>query len=125
MAEILVIDDEADIRNVLKTILEEGGHRVRLAAEGRDALRQYASSPADVVITDLHMPGMNGLETVHALRSASTDVKIIAMSGASQFMADKNLESSIINGADVTFTKPFPMQTVLHTVAHLLAPAQG
>ncbi len=122
MARILVIDDQKDIRDVLQTILEEGGHEVRLAAEGSEALRLHAQSPADVVITDLHMPGMNGLETVRALREHSAAVKIIAMSGADTYMADKNLESSVINGADFTLTKPFRMQSVLNAINTLLAP---
>ena len=125
MAQVLVIDDQADIRDVLKTILEEGGHTVRLAAEGAEALRLHDQSPADVVITDLHMPGMNGLETVRALRERSTAVKIIAMSGGDTYMADKNLESSVINGADLTLTKPFRMQSLLRAIANLLAPAQA
>ena len=125
MAKVLVIDDQKDIRDVLKTILEEGGHEVRLAAEGGEGLRLHAQSPADVVITDLHMPGVNGLETVRTLRERSATVKIIAMSGEDMYMADKNLESSVINGADLTLTKPFRMQLVLRAVSNLLTPFQS
>jgi len=123
MPQILVIDDHADIRDVLKTMLEENGHTVRLAAEGAEALRLHAQSAADLVITDLHMPGMNGLETVRALRERSASVKIIAMSGGDSYLAGKNLESSVINGADLTLAKPFPMQHMLRAIANLLAPA--
>jgi CheY-like chemotaxis protein len=119
VAHILVIDDQPDIREVLKTILEQAGHEVRLAAEGGEGLRLCAQSPAEIVITDLHMPGMNGLETVHALREQLPAVKIIAMSGADLYMADKNLESSVINGADRTLLKPFRVQDVLSVVEAL------
>lgn len=124
MANILVIDDQKDIRDVLKTILEEGGHEVRLAAEGGEGLRLHAQSPADVVITDLHMPGVNGLETVRTLRERSAVVKIIAMSGEDSYMVERNLESSVIHGADFTLTKPFPLQQLLRAITTLLTPPQ-
>ncbi len=124
MAQILIIDDQADIREVLKTVLEEAGHEVRLAAEGGEGLRLHGQWPADLVLTDLHMPGMDGLETVRALRECSSTVKIIAMSGADTFMADTNLESSVINGADLTLSKPFPMRSMLRAIATLIAPDQ-
>lgn len=121
MAKILVIDDQPDIREVLKTILEEDGHEVRLAAEGHEGLRLFAESPSEIVITDLHMPGMNGLETVRALRERSRTTRIIAMSGADGYMVEKNLESSMICGADLTLLKPFRVRDVLNAV-QMLAP---
>jgi len=125
MARILVVDDQRDVRDVIKTLLEEGGHAVRLAAEGREALQMQATEPAEVVITDLHMPGMNGLEMVRALRAQSSVVKIIAMTGEDSYMAETNLENSVINGADFTLTKPFRVHDMLRAIASLLAPAQA
>ncbi len=119
MARILVIDDQPDIREVLKTLLEEEGHEVYLAAEGLEGLRVFAESPAEIVITDLHMPGMNGLETVRALREQSCPAKIIVMSGEDGYMVEKNLESSVISGADLTLLKPFRMRDVLKAVQTL------
>jgi CheY-like chemotaxis protein len=120
MARILVVDDMPEIRDVLKTALEEFGYEVALACEGGDALRQHADTPADVVITDLHMPGMNGLDTVRAFREKHGAVKIIAMTGAETFMVEKNLESSRINGADFTLTKPFELGALLKAIRELL-----
>jgi CheY-like chemotaxis protein len=120
MPRVLVVDDEPEVCDVLKTLLEENGYDVALAREGRDALRQHAQSPADVVITDLHMPGMNGLDTVREFRQQDRAVKIIAMSGEDTFMVEKNLESSRINGADRTLMKPFPLQDLLEAVSELL-----
>jgi CheY-like chemotaxis protein len=121
MARILVIDDQPDIRDVIKNILEECGHSVILAAEGAEGLRFYAKAPADVVITDLHMPGMNGLDTVRALRERSHGVKIIAMSGADTFMVEKNLQNSVINGADQTLLKPFRVRDIINAVELVLS----
>lgn len=120
MARILVIDDQPDICDVIKTILEDGGHSVVVASEGAEGLRFYAKCPADVVITDLHMPGMNGLDTVRAVRERSRDVKIIAMSGADTFMVEKNLQSSVINGADQTLLKPFRVRDIVNAVELVL-----
>ena len=116
VARILVIDDQPEIREVLKTILEEEGHKVCLAANGVEGLRRFAESPAEIVLSDLHMPGMNGLETIHALREQSCSTKIIAMSGADTYMVEKNLESSVISGADLTLLKPFQIHEVLNAV---------
>lgn len=120
MARILVVDDMPEIRDVLKTALEENGYEVALACEGGEALRQHEHAPADVVITDLHMPGMNGLDTVRAFRERHGTVKIIAMSGEDTYMVAKNLESSRINGADFTLTKPFELGALLKAIRELL-----
>jgi CheY-like chemotaxis protein len=125
MAKVLVADDQKEIREVLRNVLEEAGHEVRLAKDGDEALRAQNESPADVVITDLHMPRLNGLELVHALREGSRSVRIIAMSGGDNELADRNLQGSIINGADFTLSKPFPMRSLLRAIESLLAPAQA
>lgn len=121
MARILVIDDQPDVREVIQTILEECGHSVIVAAEGAEGLDFYSKCPADVVITDLHMPGMNGLDTVRALRERSSKVKIIAMSGADTYMVETNLQSSVINGADQTLLKPFRVRDIINAVELVLS----
>lgn len=121
MARILVIDDQPDVREVIQNILEECGHSVVVAAEGREGLDFYSKCPADVVITDLHMPGMNGLDTVRALRERSSKVKIIAMSGADTYMVETNLQSSVINGADQTLLKPFRVRDIVNAVELVLS----
>ena len=68
MATILVIDDEASIRNLLREVLEQAGHRVMEANDGREALSLYQKDQADLVIMDLLMPEMSGVETLRRLR---------------------------------------------------------
>src|SRR3712207_6526076 len=77
----MVVDDNATIRRTLRALLERRGHEVVLASDGGDAMRQWRRSPADLVITDVHMPDKNGLETVVEIRDHSPDVPIIVMSG--------------------------------------------
>ena len=122
VARILVIDDEAAVREVIQMMLEESGHTVEIAADGNEGLQCYKDSPHELVLTDLHMPGMDGLETLKALRLETDDVKIIAMSGADTYMVERNLDSSRIQGADGTLQKPFELHELLEVVDRILQP---
>ena len=82
MATILVIDDQAPVRTLLRTVLEQAGHEVTEAPNGRLGLAAYRASPADLVITDILMPEMNGLDLILELTRAFLNVKVIAISGA-------------------------------------------
>ena len=82
MARILVIDDDPDTREMLEQILKPAGHEVILAADGREGVMQYRTSPADLVITDLDMPIQDGPDTIRELRSCYPEVAVIAMSGS-------------------------------------------
>ena len=122
MPRILIIDDEPAVRDVLQTMLEESGYSVEVAAEGEEGIRRHRESPADLVITDLHMPGKDGLATLKELREDGAAVKIIAMSGADTYMVERNLDSSRINGADGTLQKPFELRDLLSAIENLLPP---
>lgn len=122
MARILVIDDQQDLLDVLKEMLEGAGHVVELASNGVEGLRCHESHPADLVVTDLHMPEKDGLQTIKELRAKSPNLKMIAISGKDNFMAHTNLESSEMHGADRTFLKPFDTQEFLAAVEELTNP---
>ncbi len=81
MARILVIDDDPAMRAMLEQTLKPAGHEVILAGDGREGVERYRTSPADLVITDLHMPYQKGLETIREFRTRFPEVAIIAMSG--------------------------------------------
>ena len=81
MALILLIDDDGFYRGVLRQILEDGGHQVTEAANGRDGLERFRTQQPDLVITDMRMPGFDGGEVIRKLREASKDVRILAVSG--------------------------------------------
>lgn len=120
MPRILVIDDDEAVREVMQMMLEELGHVVEVASEGEEGLRKHEKTPADIVITDLHMPGKNGFETLKELRESAEDVKVIAMSGADTYMVERNLESSRINGADGTLQKPFEFPDLIAAIERVL-----
>ena len=82
MARILVVDDLDYIRALARRTLELAGHEVAEAVDGGEALALYRRRPADVVVCDLVMPVLDGLETLRALRREFPDVAFVAMSGA-------------------------------------------
>lgn len=111
MAEILIVDDEDEIRSLLRMALEEEGYVVREAADGNAALRAYNERRPDLIITDLVMPDKEGIETIVEVRRQNTRVKIIAISGVSY-----NLKVAKLLGADHTLNKPFSLDEMLRLV---------
>lgn len=120
VAQILVIEDDDLVRSVVRQMLELMGHRVKEASDGRNALRLDDRDPSDVVLTDIYMPGMEGMETIRELRRRRPDAKVIAMSGGGGGMAAcESLKVAQLLGANQTLHKPFgrdQLQDVLHHV---------
>ena len=116
MADVLIVDDDEQIRYLLGSILTEEGHVVREAAEGNAALRIYEEQTPDLIIIDLVMPEKEGIETIIEIRRRNTTVKIIAMSGLPY-----NLKVAKIIGADHTLEKPFSEESVAALVKTALA----
>ena len=81
MARILIMDDEADVRDFLRRGLESAGHEVDEAIDGLEGVRQFRQNPADVVILDIFMPVKSGLEAIEELKRDYPELKIIAISG--------------------------------------------
>jgi DNA-binding response OmpR family regulator len=121
MARILVIDDEPEMRTILRQILEKAGYEVVDASNGREGLRRYSEKPADLVITDLVMPEKEGIETILDLKRKFSGVKIIAVSGGGQVGPRDYLKLAGELGALKTFAKPFSMGELLKAVQELLA----
>ena len=119
MAAILVIDDQEPIRSLLRVALEDAGHEVRDASNGRRGLALYRERAADVIITDLVMPEMTGLELLLELTRNFLNVKVIAMSGALEGEGELNVAKLL--GARQTFQKPFEMEKLLSAVRYELA----
>jgi CheY-like chemotaxis protein len=78
-ASILIIEDHASLRTLMAQVLEDAGYEVYEATNGRQGLERFRTQPANLVITDLEMPEMNGLEIILELTRAFLDVKVIAM----------------------------------------------
>ncbi|MCC6153177.1 MAG: response regulator [Candidatus Hydrogenedentes bacterium] len=121
MAHILLIDDNEIFRASVRTMLEHAGYSVAEAGDGREALHMYSERPADLVITDMVMPGMNGMETMLELWRDFPKARFIAMSGSQQaFNIEFNLECAREFGALNTFTKPLEREPFLRAVEHAL-----
>jgi two-component system response regulator (stage 0 sporulation protein F) len=119
MATILVIDDQEPIRSLLRAALEGAGHEVLEASNGRLGLEQYRERSADLIITDIVMPEMNGLEMMLELTRSFPDVKIIAMSGGLE--REGGLNAAKLLGARQTFQKPLDIRELLDAVRYDLA----
>ena len=119
MATILVIDDQKPIRALLRAALEEDGHEVLEASNGLLGLERYRERAADLIITDMLMPEMNGLEMMLELNRSFPNVKVIAMSGGPE--REGGLHAAKLLGARQTFQKPFDMSALLDAVRYELA----
>jgi len=123
MPRILVVEDDDQLRAVLTQILERAGHEVAEAANGRAAMELQRRAGADLVITDIIMPEMDGIEIITALRRDFPAVKIIAMSGGSRIGPVEFLNLARLLGAHRTLHKPFALQDMLEAVDELLGRA--
>jgi DNA-binding NtrC family response regulator len=118
MATILIIDDEEIIRALLRSVLEAAGYEVTEAANGRIGLELYRQNPRDLVITDILMPELNGLDMLLELTREFLRAKVIAISGAGE---EKNvLDVAKLLGARQTFQKPFSVSKLLGAVRYEL-----
>jgi len=122
MAWILVIEDDDHVRGMLRQMLRGEGYEVMEAAEGGAGLKLYREKPADLVITDIVMPGKEGLETIMELRRSYPRVKIIAISGGGRLGPRDYLQTAKLLGAHRIFFKPFEMKELLQAVQELLGP---
>jgi two-component system, response regulator FlrC len=111
---ILVVDDDAAMREAVRRVLVRSGHRATVAASGEEALALLASTPADVVITDLRMPGMSGTDLVREVRRMSPGAFILVMTA---FGTVENAVECLRRGASDYILKPFPPEVLERAVA--------
>ena len=120
MGRVLVIDDEPQIRSMLRMMLERAGHEVEEAPDGIEGIRIYRNNPADLIISDLIMPNKDGIGMIIELKKEFPDVKIIAMSGGGLNKPEGYLEGAKKLGAQRTLTKPIDRDELLRTVSDTL-----
>lgn len=120
MADILIIDDDDGVRRVLEKILTRAGHRALCAADGQAGMRLLEDESPDLVITDVYMPEMDGIELLINIREADAELPIIVVSGGGFAPADFVLEDASQLGADAILSKPFERAVVLDTVRRVL-----
>jgi DNA-binding NtrC family response regulator len=122
MARILVIDDEEGIRENLQALLADEGHEVTLARNGKEGVMIYRKGKFDLVLTDVIMPGQEGIETIRIIRQADPEAKIIAMSGGGRIKAGDYLDIAKSLGAARVFRKPLDLNELFEAITEILNP---
>lgn len=120
MSHILVVDDEPQMRAMLRAFLLQNGYQVSEAEDGAAALKVAASAKVDLIILDLLMPGKEGLETLMAIRKEKKPPKIIAVSGGARAVGADFLPAALKLGASRAFQKPFLLEELLAAIRELL-----
>ncbi|MEP6885379.1 MAG: response regulator [Gammaproteobacteria bacterium] len=130
MQKILIVDDELDVRDSIKCVLELAGYEVLTADNATDALALLGRTPMDLVITDIIMPKMNGVQAIQSIRREFPMIRIVAISGGGNFGAagyqpaaiatNAYLRSAEEAGAHVVLTKPFEVEDLLQAIETLL-----
>lgn len=119
MASILIIDDDAQVRTLLRYVLEADGHQTCEAENGHIGLLRYRQAPTDIVITDILMPEQDGMETTLTLTQEFPHAKVIAMTGGT---GDQNfLNVARLFGARQVLPKPFTVDDIRRAVRHTMA----
>jgi DNA-binding NtrC family response regulator len=114
---ILIVDDDAQIRRLCRTTLEQTGFVAREASNGAEALEAIAETSFDLIVLDLSMPDMDGFEFLKAVRVKSPKLKIVVISG---FMGGTMLMAAKLFGAAATLAKPFSPDSLLSVVFEVL-----
>jgi CheY-like chemotaxis protein len=120
MLRILIIDDEDQFRSMLRRVLERASYEVVEAQDGNEGIQRCREAPMDLIITDILMPGKEGLETIMDLRREFPQVKIIAISGGGRTGDLNFLEFAKRLGAQSTLQKPCGQEELLDAVQEIL-----
>lgn len=117
-ASVLVVDDDATVQETLRRFLEEKGYEVHTASNGEDALEALERASPDVMLLDIRMPGIDGLEVLERVRQAGEEVGVIMISGEAD---EETARRSLEQGAADYITKPFDLDYLeLSLVAKLM-----
>ncbi len=129
MINILVVDDENDIRDVLKELLEREGYAVKVAADGVEAITIFREYKPDIVVVDIVMPEKDGVGVIKEIRDESINAKIVAISGGGKLNPGSYKPEAIATtvylaaansaGADITLTKPFNKGDLLTAIREI------
>jgi CheY-like chemotaxis protein len=118
MPSVLVVDDQDQVRQLIRETLEQAGYEVEEARDGKEGLDRYRAKSTDLVIMDILMPDQDGLEAIMTLRREFPDTRVIAMTGGSDTIGVLNfLDVAKMLGARRTLQKPFELKVLLDTVA--------
>ena len=121
MARILVIDDQDSIRRVVRRALEQDGHEVYDASDGKLGMEILERQSFDVVITDIFMPGQDGIVTLRQVRKRFPQVKVIVISGGDSTGVMDLREDAELLGAVKSLQKPFNAREIMDVVRSVVS----
>ncbi|RLG20475.1 hypothetical protein DRN74_05400 [Candidatus Micrarchaeota archaeon] len=110
---ILIVDDEVGMRETLSDILEDMGYHVAIAADGYEAVEKVKDNYFDVILMDVKMPGMDGVDTFREIKRISPETAVVMMTA---YAVDDRLRDAMSEGAYGVFYKPLEMQKVVELV---------
>ncbi|NBV25147.1 MAG: response regulator [Proteobacteria bacterium] len=120
MKTILLVEDDMACATALRTALNSFGYQVVVAPDGKQALRLYDPQTINVVVADLIMPEMDGMELIRKLQAREPSVRIIAITGGGESKSEPYLRMADRLGAVKTLAKPFPLEALRLAVAECL-----
>ncbi|MDX2103434.1 MAG: response regulator [Alphaproteobacteria bacterium] len=120
MARILVVDDEEAIRDLLASLLQADGHKVTVAEDGEAGITAARRDTPDVIVTDLIMPRLCGLEAIPIWRALTPAPRVLAISGGARHGEHDALGEAQRLGADAVLEKPLDLAELRRTIATLL-----
>lgn len=120
MSSVVIIDDETLIRDLLCQMIERLGHKAIPFENGAEGLNFITNNSCDMVITDIVMPEVDGIELLRSLGELKRDFKIIAISGGGRIRSDNYLEIAQILGAHHSFEKPIDWKEFKEKITELL-----
>lgn len=120
MVQVLIIDDNELVRFTLRDIMETYGHQVTEARDGREGIAIFKTGQFDIVLTDIVMPVMDGIEVIQEIRQRDMDLPIIAISGSGGAFKMQHLEIARNAGATKVMYKPFMPDDLLKAVEECL-----
>jgi CheY-like chemotaxis protein len=120
--DILVIEDDPIMREALADWLHSAGYAVRTVADGGAGLAAVQSAPPSLVVTDIHMPGINGAAVISELKRRNTPIPVVAISGLFNSGHGLDAEAARALGAARVLAKPFKRAELLRALAEILGP---
>ncbi len=116
IARILVIDDDPNILRNVREILEEEGHEVREAMAGQAAMELLAGASVDLIVSDINMPEMDGIELLIRVHDEYPGTRLVAMSGGGYITKEELLRNASMLGAVAILEKPFTVEQIVDIV---------
>ena len=120
MARILVVDDDELMRDLMRLVLDAEQHVVEVVDSGEKGLEWLRRTPFDLMISDMALPGMDGLEVIQEVRKTYPEMKVVAITGWGDRAEQELFPLVRAMGVEYTFSKPFMIQEFLRGIAELL-----